>query len=396
MVERATSSLFSRVIGQPFLVVTLLLMGCGGSDQNSTVSAGDDAVGDGQRIAEDYIKEHGAALDACIIPPPAMRGPGAIQTVGDDAKPQVAAINRLVIAIDASGSMGARSGGETKMDAAKRAAIAFLGSVPTNTQVGLVAFGHQGNNLPSGKDKSCRGVQTIYPIGMGNAQRIEAALGQVRPTGWTPLAAAITTAAQSFAPSQTPGAQVVYVVSDGLETCGGDPVAAARTINQGPVKAIVNVIGFDLTAADRAQLSAVAAAGGGSFVEVKAGGDVGRAMDEVRRKATAVKAITTEYFDAGARTTDNNLAVGKYLTNMNFCLARSTSAETIGLQARLAGQKAVIAVGVAALDVLRRRHEDYHNRSTKIASELTVQAKAANDAIGAQQRSSETRLKIKP
>ena len=42
-------------------------------------------------------------------------------------------------------------------------------------------------------------------------------------------------------PVGTPGEQVIYVVSDGEETCGGDPVAVARRINSGRTRAVVNV-----------------------------------------------------------------------------------------------------------------------------------------------------------
>jgi len=59
--------------------------------------------------------------------------------------------------------------------------------------------------------------------------------------------------------------QAVYVVSDGNDTCDGDPIAAARALHGGETAAVVNVIGFDWAAADRAELMAVAKAGGGMF-----------------------------------------------------------------------------------------------------------------------------------
>ncbi len=376
-------------------LLALPLVGCGTpSRTESSTNASDGAGAAGRRIAAAYIDAHGKALDTCFGPPPAIRGPGAIQTVSDDATAAQAAINRVMIAIDASGSMAARIGGETKMDAAKRAAIGFLGGIPAGTQVGLVAFGHRGTNLPSGKGASCRGVETIYRLGSANTAQVEAALRGVRPTGWTPLASAITAAGSSFSPSRTPGAQVVYVVSDGLETCGGDPVAAARTLNRGPVKAVVNIIGFDLAPADRAQLAAVASAGGGTFVEAKTGSDIGRIMDEVRRKARAASAMTTEYFDGGARSTDNNFAVGKYTTDLNFCVAHATSAETTGLQAGIAAAKVSIPESEAAMAVLRQRHQAYVDRSSKVSADLLARAKQANDAIAAQQHSSEKRLGV--
>jgi Ca-activated chloride channel family protein len=89
----------------------------------------------------------------------------------------------------------------------------------------------------------------------------------VRAVGWTPLAASLQRA-QGLLSAASPGQQVVYVVSDGNETCGGDPIAIARAINAGNTGAIVNIIGFDLPRADRAGLGAVASAGGGALIDI--------------------------------------------------------------------------------------------------------------------------------
>ncbi len=62
---------------------------------------------------------------------------------------------------------------------------------------------------------------------------------------------------------------VVYLISDGEETCGGDPVAAAKALNGSGVNAIVNVIGFDVDAETRAQLEAISEAGGGKYFAAK-------------------------------------------------------------------------------------------------------------------------------
>ena len=376
-------------------MAALFVSACGGGTSSDDSAARWASSGQPPIVADVVAAQHDA-LAACFTPLPAIRGPGNIQTVSDGATPRPVAVDRLVIAIDASGSMAASAGSETKMAAARRAAVAFLRRVPASTRVGLVAFGHRGTNRPAGKAASCGGVETIYPLGGADPAAIEAALNGVRPTGWTPLAAAIAQAGMSFAPSATPGAQVVYIVSDGLETCGGDPVAAARSLNRGAVKAIVNIIGFDLAAADRAQLTAVADAGGGSFVDVRASGDIGHAMDSLWRKVRAIQAMTTEYFDAGARSTDNNMAVGRYTTDLNFCVARTTTAESKGVGDALDAARAPADQRDAALAALRRRHDSYRARSAKVAADLLTASTAANDAITAQQRRSEQRLGVKP
>jgi len=57
----------------------------------------------------------------------------------------------------------------------------------------------------------------------------------------------------------------VYVVTDGIETCGGDPVAAAEDLAGSGIQPIVNVIGFQAGDADQEALRAIAEAGGGDY-----------------------------------------------------------------------------------------------------------------------------------
>jgi len=44
---------------------------------------------------------------------------------------------------------------------------------------------------------------------------------------------------------------VVYVVSDGIETCGGDPVKAAEELHTSNIKAVVNISGLTWITLDR-------------------------------------------------------------------------------------------------------------------------------------------------
>lgn len=185
---------------------------------------------------------------------------------------------RAVIAIDASGSMAGMVGGERKMDGARQSISQFLDGVPDGSEVGLLAFGHKGTNEESGKALSCEGVELVHEPGPLDRDAMRTALGSFDATGWTPLAAAIEAAGAALS-RESEGRQVVFVVSDGLETCGGDPVAAARAVHETGVEAVVNVIGFDVTAQDRRALEAVATAGGGTFAAVSTAAELRERLD---------------------------------------------------------------------------------------------------------------------
>ena len=58
-------------------------------------------------------------------------------------------------------------------------------------------------------------------------------------------------------------------MSDGGETCDGDPAAAAKSLKESEISPVVNIIGFDLDSESEKQLMAVADAVGGTYVNVR-------------------------------------------------------------------------------------------------------------------------------
>jgi Ca-activated chloride channel family protein len=161
------------------------------------------------------------------------------------------------------------------------AALSFVQGLPASVHASLLVFGQQGNSSEGGKAKSCSAIDIVAPMSTDRGG-FRTALGQVRAVGWTPLAAALDRAETLLSASSVPGEQIIYVVADGEETCGGDPVAAAKRINKGRTRAIVNVIGFQLPASEAAKLAAVARGGGGSFANFSNEAELARFDAQVR------------------------------------------------------------------------------------------------------------------
>ena len=63
----------------------------------------------------------------------------------------------------------------------------------------------------------------------------------------------------------------IVIISDGLETCDGDPVASAQGLLDQGIEVVVDVIGFDLADADRASLEEVARVTGGTYRDARTG-----------------------------------------------------------------------------------------------------------------------------
>jgi Ca-activated chloride channel family protein len=231
---------------------------------------------------------------------------------------------RVVVAVDGSGSMAGRVGGRTKLELAREATAAFVDGLPADVQASLLVFGQQGDNSDAGKAKSCAGIDVLAPMSRDRGA-LSAAIGQVRAVGWTPLAAGLQRAQAQFSASSTPGDQVIYVVSDGLETCGGDPVAAARAINTGTTRAIVNIVGFGLPTGEAAALQAVAGAGGGRFVNITDDAQYRRTMAAIRESnRQAVNRIR-----ASAATTRNMIEAGAAITRAEICTGAMVTRETL-------------------------------------------------------------------
>ncbi|SFS85817.1 vWA domain-containing protein [Marininema halotolerans] len=172
----------------------------------------------------------------------------------------------IAIVLDSSGSMSSQVGGGQKMKVAKEAVQEFVSKAPKDAKVSLIAYGHKGGNSKADKKASCAAVEEVYPLKAMDKERFQSVLNDLQPTGWTPLAGAIKQAKDSFATEGNAKAEnVVFVVSDGLETCGGDPAKEAEALTKAHIKATVNIIGFDVNNQEQQTLQAVAEAGGGTY-----------------------------------------------------------------------------------------------------------------------------------
>lgn len=171
------------------------------------------------------------------------------------------------VLLDASGSMAGQVDGGIKMDLAKEAIAHFVSELPENVQVSLRVYGHKGSNQLDGKEESCSKTEEIYPLGDYSETEFSKALEKFGPTGYTPIAGAMEAAGKDLEKANTDGVKsVIYVVSDGEETCGGDPVAVAKDLQDSDIGAIVNIIGFDIEESERKALEAIAEAGAGEYL----------------------------------------------------------------------------------------------------------------------------------
>ncbi|MDT3416318.1 MULTISPECIES: VWA domain-containing protein [Brevibacillus] len=188
----------------------------------------------------------------------------------DDPRYQFKEQYNVMIVLDASGSMGHMAGSKTRMEAAKEAIRSFAASLPAGARVGLRVYGHEGTGSEVDKARSCSKSDVMYPLQAYDKQKLDSALAQFKPAGWTPIALALEQAQKDLqAYKGEKSTNIIYLVSDGIETCGGDPVQVAKQLADSDVTPIVNVVGFGVDGEAQRQLKAVAEAAKGRYVLIQ-------------------------------------------------------------------------------------------------------------------------------
>ncbi|WP_226668946.1 VWA domain-containing protein [Metabacillus litoralis] len=190
--------------------------------------------------------------------------------------------SNIAILLDASGSMAQKIGGKTKMELAKQAVNEFVASMPEGSNISLRVYGHKGSNSDKDKKTSCSSTELVYELNSYDETTFKESLNSFKPTGWTPIANAINETKKDFEQITNEAQNIIYVVSDGVETCDGDPVKAAKELHDSNIKAVVNIIGFDVDQDGQKQLLQVAEAGGGKFETVDSADDFKKVWERER------------------------------------------------------------------------------------------------------------------
>jgi Ca-activated chloride channel homolog len=168
------------------------------------------------------------------------------------------AADRVVIVLDASGSMWAQIDGKPKLEIARESLRTVLQSVPADKEIGFMAYGHR-------EKGSCEDIELIVPPQAGSAGAVSAAADSLKFIGKTPLTAAVKQAAEAL--KYTEDKATVILITDGLETCNGDPCALGKELKAAGVDFTVDVVGFGLTADEGKQVACLADNTGGKYIQ---------------------------------------------------------------------------------------------------------------------------------
>lgn len=163
------------------------------------------------------------------------------------------------VIFDASGSMLQRIDGVRRVEIARETLAGLVTeTIPAGTGFALRVFGHR-------EAGACRTDREI-PLGPLDPAAASAAINAINALNLarTPLARSIELTGGDLA--NVAGRRVLIVLTDGEETCGGDPAAAIEGLRASGWDIIVNIVGFAIDdAALEAEFAAWAELGGGSY-----------------------------------------------------------------------------------------------------------------------------------
>jgi hypothetical protein len=187
--------------------------------------------------------------------------PGTLRVFAADGHSTPARPAAVEVILDASGSMLKRLDGERRIAIAKDALENLARHViPAGTQFALRVFGHK-------EADSCR-TDLEIPVAPLDAGVVVAKIQtiQAKNLAKTPIAASLAKVKEDLA--DISGPVTVVLLTDGEETCDGDPRAAIEALSQAGFDVSVNIVGFAINElALKEQFESWARIGNGRYIE---------------------------------------------------------------------------------------------------------------------------------
>jgi len=126
-----------------------------------------------------------------------------------------------------------------------RAGLYVFGHRIGKDRAGLYVFGHR-----IGKDDaaaSCQDIESLFPLlppDAANNPDVIAAINGIEARGMTPIADALVAASNAL--SGYGGEGVIVLITDGEETCGGDPKVVAQMLKTLQPPIVLHIVGLDI------------------------------------------------------------------------------------------------------------------------------------------------------
>jgi len=177
----------------------------------------------------------------------------------------------IIFIYDASGSMWGQMQGKTKMEIAAAVLSTSVNNLPDNQKIGFVAYGHR-------KKGDCTDVEFLVDVENGNKLDVINSIKSIKPLGKTPLAYSALQVIDKL--RQTKLKATIILVTDGIESCGGNICDVIRAAKEEGIDFKLHIIGFGLKDGETKQLKCAAEAGDGNYYDAADAGGLSDVLNE--------------------------------------------------------------------------------------------------------------------
>ncbi len=190
-------------------------------------------------------------------------GSGTLKVTFEKGAEKEAAKNVEII-MDASNSMWGQIGGEAKITIARRVLAQIINGLPETMNVGLRVYGHR---YALNDKRACTDTELLVPIGPLDKARLVETVNKIQLKGKTPLVFSVLEAIKDF---ETLPTGSIILVTDGIESCGGDIKSIGPAIKKSGLELRVHIVGFDIKEKEaRAELEAIAKSTEGRYLDAQ-------------------------------------------------------------------------------------------------------------------------------
>ncbi|MDQ3290567.1 MAG: VWA domain-containing protein, partial [Bacteroidota bacterium] len=227
----------------------------------------------------------------------AMHGLSYAQTTVK--KPEPVKKTRILFLLDGSGSMLAKWESSDRMKVAKILLSRLVDSLAQyqNLELALRVYGHQFDK----EKNNCTDSRLEVPFKEGNEEQIKTRLRQIVPRGNTPITYSLEQAAKDF-PVDNNSRNVLILITDGLESCGGDPCATAVALQKKHIFLKPFVIGIGIEKQFVPELACM-----GQYFNAADISSFRKVLDNVVKMALSKTTVSVELKDEQGKPVETNV-----------------------------------------------------------------------------------------
>lgn len=225
---------------------------------------------------------------------------GIFAAYAQEVQQQLPAKTRILFLLDGSGSMLAGWSDTNRISAAKALLTDLVDSLrETRVELALRAYGH----LYTRASQNCKDSRLEVGFGPSNHDRIIQRLTQIEPKGTTPIAYSLEQAAGDF-PETQGYRNIIIIITDGIESCDGDPCAVSLALQRRGIFLRPFVIGIGMNETYADQFNCL-----GTYFDAREINDFKKALNLAIKTSLEPTSVSVDLLDDKDKSTETNINV---------------------------------------------------------------------------------------